>query len=76
MSAAMLSSIDDSVLTQSQKSEKAYNYVIRNIFRQDLDGPISSSLLLYTGGMPDITQILDMSEENIDDLYYKSFEEF
>ena len=70
MSAAMLSSIDDGVLTQSQKSEKAYNYVIRNLFRQDLDGPISSSLLLYTGNMPDIIQVLVMRKEDIDDLYY------
>ena len=66
----MLSSIDEGVLTQSQKSEKAYNYVIRNLFLQDLDGHISSSLLLYTGDMPDMIQVLDMSEKDIDDLYY------
>ena len=66
----MMSSIEDGVLTQSQKSEKAYNYVIKNLFRQDLDGPISSSLLVYTGNMPDIMQVLEMGDEDIDDLYY------
>ena len=70
MSASMMSSIKDGVLTQSQKSEKAYNYVIQNLFKQDLDGPISSSLLVYTGDMPDIIQVLEMGEEDIDDLYY------
>ena len=66
----MMSSIEDGVLKQSQKSEKAYNYVIKNLFHQDLDGPISSSLLVYTGNMPDIMQVLEMGDEDIDDLYY------
>ena len=53
-----------------KKSESAFDHVITILFRQELNGRIATALLKYTGNLRDITQVIDMPNEDIDDLYY------
>ena len=66
----MMSKLDLGVKTQMQQSELAFDHVITKLLDQQLDGPISLSLLEYTGNTKDIQLILDMSDNDIDDLHY------
>ena len=58
------------VQTQRQKSESAFDHVITILFRQELNGRIATALLEYTGNFRDITQVIEMPNEDIDDIYY------
>ena len=70
----VMSNPNQGVQTQRQKSESAFNHVITNLFRQDLDGRTASSLLVYTGDLRDITQVIEMPDEDIDKLNYYTYE--
>ena len=70
----VMSNPNQGVQTQRQKSESAFNHVITNLFRQYLDGRTASSLLVYTGDLRDITQVIEMPDEDIDKLHYYTYE--
>ena len=65
-----MSDMESGVITRSQKSEAAFRHVITNLFGQGMDGPIALSLLEYTGQNIDVSLIINISDTDIDDLYY------
>ena len=65
-----MSVTESGVMTRSQRSEAAFRHVITNLFRQDMNGPIALSLLEYTGHTIDVSLIINISDIDIDDLYY------
>ena len=65
-----MSRLSAGVKTQMQQSQLAFQHVMNELLKQDLDGPVSLSLLVYTGNSIDIELILDMTDENIDNLNY------
>ena len=66
----MKSERDSDVLTRTQAREVAYEYVISELFEEDMDGPISLSLLEYNDGLKYIKKVITMVDEDIDGLYY------
>ena len=66
----MMSRLSAGVKTQMQQSQLAFQHVMNELLKQDLDGPVSLSLLVYTGNSMDIELILDMTDEEIDNLHY------
>ena len=66
----MMSKLSVGVKTQMQQSKLAFEHVINEILKQELDGPIALSLLQYTGNSPDIELVLDMADEDIYELHY------
>ena len=53
-----------------QQSELAFQYVMNELLKQELDGPIALSLLDYTGDIMDIELVLNMTDDEIDELCY------
>ena len=53
----MMSKLDLGVRTQAQQSELAFEHVITQLLKQELDGPIALSLLEYTGNTKDMSKI-------------------
>ena len=53
-----------------QQSELAFEHVLNELLKQDLDGPVALSLLEYTGNVKDIELVLNMTDAEIDNLYY------
>ena len=51
-------------------SSDAFEYIINKFFEQDMDSPIVKSLLEYTKGSRDIDIVLNMTDNQIDNLYY------
>ena len=66
----MMSRLSAGVKTQMQQSQLAFQHVMNELLKQELDGPVSLSLLQYTGNVMDIELILDMTDEEIDGLHY------
>ena len=70
---------EDRVLTRQQRAEyaaTAFQYVIEELFNQELDGPVAQSLFIATENTEDIGVVLDLSEEDINNLhYFKSSDE-
>ena len=66
----MMSKLSVGVKTQMQQSKLAFEHVINELLKQELDGPIALSLLQYTGNTPDIELVLDMTDDDICDLHY------
>ena len=66
----MMSRLSTGVKTQMQQSELAFQHVMLELLKQELNGPVPLSLLQYTGGIMDIELILDMTDEEIDGLHY------
>ena len=66
----MMSKLSVGVKTQMQQSKLAFEHVINELLKQELDGPITLSLLQYTGNSQDIELVLDMTDEDVDDLPY------
>ena len=66
----MMSRLSTGVKTQMQQSELAFQHVMLELLKQELNGPVPLSLLQYTGGIMDIELILDMTDEEIDTLHY------
>ena len=64
---------EDRVLTRKQWAEYAatgFKFVIEELFNQELDGPVAQSLFIATENTEDIEVVLDLSEEDINNLYY------
>ena len=68
----MMSDITQGVTTASVQAERAYKHVIQNLIGQELSGRISLSLLEYTGNVMDIREVVSMTDDEIDQLYYVS----
>ena len=70
---------EDRVLTRQQRAEYAANsfqYVIEELFNQELDSPVAQSLFIATENAEDIRLVLTLSEEDINNLhYFKSSDE-
>ena len=66
----MTSELSYSAIKQVQQSETAFKNVMHELLNQELNGPVPQSLLVYTGNVMDIRLILDMTDDEIDDLYY------
>ena len=66
----MMSRLSVGVKTQMQQSELAFQHVMNELLKQDLDGPVALSLLEYTGNVMDIELVLNMTDSEIDNLYY------
>ena len=66
----MMSKLSAGMKTQKQQSELAFQYVITELLKYELDSPIALSLLEYKGISMDIELVLDMSNDDIDDLHY------
>ena len=66
----MMSRLSVGVKTQMQQSELAFQHVLNELLKQDLDGPVALSLLEYTGNVMDIELVLNMTDAEIDNLYY------
>ena len=66
----MMSRLSVGVKTQMQQSELAFQHVLNELLKQDLDGPVALSLLEYTGNVMDIELVLNMTDSEIDNLYY------
>ena len=64
-----MSDISAGVKTRLQQSQRAFKHVINELFSQELDGPIASSLLLVTPAM-DIRDILNLHDEEVNRLHY------
>ena len=56
--------------THLRQSKLAFQYVMNELLKQELDGPVSLSLLQYTGNVMDIELILGMTDEEINNLHY------
>ena len=57
-----------------QQSELAFQHVMTELLKQELDGPVALSLLEYTGDIMDIEIVLNMTDAKIDELcYFKEF---
>ena len=68
----MMSDIKQGVTTASAQAERGYKHVIQDLIGQELSGRISLSLLEYTGNVMDIRELTNMTDEDIDQLYYVS----
>lgn len=70
---------ENRVLTRKQRAEyaaTAFQYVIEELFNQELDGPVAQSLFIATENTEDIRLVLDLSEQAINNLhYFKSSDE-
>ena len=66
----MMSRISVGVKTQMQQSELAFYHVLNELLKQDLDGSVVLSLLEYTGNVMDIELVLNITDAEIDNLYY------
>ena len=70
---------EDRVLTRQQRAEyaaTAFQYVIEEIFNQELNSPVAQSLFIATENAEDIRLILTLSEQDINNLhYFKSSDE-
>ena len=66
----MMSRLGVGVKTQMQQSELAFQHVMNELIKQDLDGPVALSLLEYTGNVMDIELVLSMTDSEINNLYY------
>ena len=66
----MMSRLSVGVKTQMQQFELAFQHIINELLKYELDSPISLSLLEYTGNSIDIHLVLDMTDDEIDDLHY------
>ena len=66
----MMSRLSVGVKTQMQQSELAFQHVMTELLKQELDGPVALSLLEYTGGIMDIGLVLNMTDAEVDELYY------
>ena len=64
----MMSDIKQGVTTASAQAERAYKHVIQNLIGQELSGRISLSLLEYTGNVMDIREVVNMTDDEIDQL--------
>ena len=50
----MMSGLSAGVKTQMKQSQLAFQHVMNELLKKDLDGPVSLSLLVYTGNSMDI----------------------
>ena len=66
----MMSRLSVGVKTQMQQSELAFQHMLNELLKKDLDGPIALSLLEYTGNVMDIELVLNMTYSKIEKLYY------
>ena len=66
----MMPRLSVGVKTQMQQSELEFQHVINKLMKQDIDGPVALSLLEYTGNVMDIELVLNMTDSEIDNLYY------
>ena len=66
----MMSRISVGVKTQMQQSELAFQHVMTELLKQELDSIVALSLLEYTGNIMDIELVLNMTDAKIDDIYY------
>ena len=66
----MMSRLSVGVKTQMQQSELAFKYFMNELLKQELDGIVALSLLEYTGNIMDIEMVLNMTDDEIDNLYY------
>ena len=65
----------EGILTTNQRNTNAahaFEYVIEELFNQDMDGSVAKSLLLATEDVADIRTVLALSDEDIEDLHYYS----
>ena len=58
--------------TVAINSQKAFQKVITTIFHEDnnKNGPVASSLLIALGGVEDFDDVITLSTQDIDTLYY------
>ena len=64
----MMSDIKQGVTTASAQVERAYKHVIKNLIFQELSSRISLSLLEYTGNVMYILEVVNMTDDEIDQL--------
>ena len=66
----MATTLSAGVKTDIQQSETAFRNVMHELIKQELNGPVTLSLLQYTGNDMDLELVLDMTDDEIDNLYY------
>ena len=65
-----MSSLNAGVKTATQQAQIAFQHAIKVLMDQELDGPVALSLIEYTTGSMDLRLVLNMTDEEIDLLYY------
>ena len=53
-----------------KQSETAFQNVMYELIKQELNGPVPLSLIEYTGNVMDLELVLDMKDDEIYNLYY------
>ena len=65
-----MSTLNAGVKTATQQAQIAFQHAIKVLMEQELDGPVALSLIEYTSGSMDLRLVLNMTDEEIDLLYY------
>ena len=65
-----MSSLNAGVKTATQQAQIAFQHAIKVLMDQELDGPVALSLIEYTTGSMDLRLVLNMTDEEIDSLYF------